>query len=357
MMRWGVLFALLAALPIAGMSDTEALVQPPWAQRLEARLETLEDAFEGELGVHVRVLGSDERFGFRDDERWYLASLIKVPVAIELMSRVERGEASLATSLTLAESDYVDGAGPTNWASPGTSLRLEELLEPMLTVSDNTATDMLIRHLGLEAVNRRAALLAGVGFGPITTLVDVRRHVYSWITPEAFALTGMQALELRKLESGERLEWLARHFDIRRDALPLPSLDDAYTAYYASGLNAGRLDAYANLLAALGEGRALGPRATAELLSIMQATTSGENRLKAGIGPEPRFAHKTGTQHRRACDAGIVLPEAAAQGQRIVVVACTRGPLETTLHERALAAIGVALRDSGALASGGISAP
>jgi beta-lactamase class A len=67
------------------------------------------------------------------------------------------------------------------------------------------------------------------------------------------------------------------------------------------------------------------------------------------------FAHKTGTQHRRSCDAGIASREVlASQESRAengpwVVVACTRGPLSVQAHERALAKVGEALRYSGAL--------
>jgi beta-lactamase class A len=149
--------------------QVEAWGEPPWAERLEARLALLDAGFPGELGVHVRDLETGARLGWRDDELWYLASLVKVPVAIELMARVEAGETTLQERLTLLRSDYVDGAGSTNWAAPGSALTLRQLLESMLIVSDNTASDMLIRHLEVESVNQRARQLTPPGgLGPIT---------------------------------------------------------------------------------------------------------------------------------------------------------------------------------------------
>ncbi|MFY0990566.1 serine hydrolase [Halomonas sp. C05BenzN] len=345
---------LLAVLSLLLAPVSCALAEADWKARLEARLATLEAGFDGEFGVVVRPLGGGEPFGWRADESWYLASLVKVPVAIELLARAEAGTLSLDERLVLHESDYVDGAGPTNWAPPGAELSLRDLLEPMLTVSDNTASDMLIGLLGLEAVNRRAAAMTGEGgLEPITTLVDVRRHVYAGLHPRAFELSGLDFIELQKRDDdAARLDWLAGRLGIPRESLRLGSLDAAFAAYYATGLNSGRLDAFAELLAALGEGRALGPAATARLLSTMERTTSGERRLEAGLGRELRFAHKTGTQHRRSCDAGILTLGEAADTRRLVIAACTRGEREVERAERVLAAIGRSIREVGVLDPG-----
>ncbi|MGM0703584.1 MAG: serine hydrolase [Pseudomonadota bacterium] len=300
---------LLLAMTLIALPFT-AWAEASWSARLEARLETLEAGLDGELGVAVHPLDGAERFGWRADERWYLASLVKLPVAIELMARVESGALSLSEPLVLHKADYVDGAGPTNWAPPGSALTLGELLEAMITVSDNTATDLLMRRLGVASINRRARKLvppALAPLGPITPLIEVRRHLYRQLHPRAVALTGLDFIELQKLPNDDaRLAWLTERLDLDPDALRRSSLDAAYDAYYATGLNSGRLDAYAELLAALGEGRALGAAATAHLLAVMARTASGERRLEAGFGASVSFAHKTGTQRRRACDAGIV---------------------------------------------------
>ncbi|MCG6657968.1 serine hydrolase [Halomonas campisalis] len=343
---------LATVLALAGLLlAAPAAAEPGWPARLESRLAAIEEAFDGELGVHVRPLAPGApRVGWRDTEPWYLASLVKVPVAIELMARVEAGELTLDQRLVLRESDYVDGAGPTNWAEPGTPLRLGDLLVAMLTVSDNTATDMLIEHLGLEAINRRAASLVGEPqrLGPITPLVEVRRQVYGALHPAARELTGLDFIELQKQpDDARRLAWLARRLEVPQRALRLPSLDAAFARYYAGGLNGGGLDVFADLLAALAQGQALGAQAGADLLAIMTATASGEPRLKAGFGPGIRFAHKTGTQHRLACDAGIA--SAVGEGRQLVVVACVRGEPEVARSERALAEIGRAIRESGLL--------
>ncbi|QTP54715.1 serine hydrolase [Billgrantia sulfidoxydans] len=330
--------------------QVEAWVEPPWAERLDARLALLDAGFHGELGVHVRNLETGARHGWRDAESWYLASLVKVPVAIELMARVEAGEMALRDRLMLARSDYVDGAGSTNWASPGSALPLRRLLESMLVASDNTASDMLMRHLGVERVNERVRRLTPAGgLGPITTLVDVRRRAYANLHPDASGLSGMDFIELRKRDGEEaRLAWFLRRLGLSPPQLLAPSIDEAFQRYYATDLNSGRLDAYGDLLEALALGRALGPDATAELLAVMSRTRSGDRRLKAGLGHDIRLAHKTGTQHRLACDAGIATQGQGEEARRVVIVACVRGELDLARNEQMLAAVGRAVREAGA---------
>ena len=257
---------------------------------------------------------------------------------------------SLEDRLTLLRSDYVDGAGSTNWAPPGSALSLRQLLESMLIVSDNTASDMLIRHLGLESVNRRARQLTPAGgLGPITTLVDVRRHAFANLHPSVFELNGMDFIELRKRQDdAARVAWLRQRLGLAPQELLLPSIDAAFRLYYATDLNSGRLDALGDLLEALAQGRALGPEGTAELLAIMARTTSGERRLKAGLGRNVRLVHKTGTQHRLACDAGIATQGQGDDVRRVIVVACARGELSLARNEQILAAVGRAVWEAGA---------
>ncbi|MFW3615437.1 serine hydrolase [Billgrantia antri] len=340
----------LAAAQPGWAEQVDAWAKPPWAERLRARLALLEAGFDGEIGVHVRSLETGARYGWRDEKSWYLASLVKVPVAIELMARVEAGEMALEDRLTLLSSDYVDGAGSTNWAVPGSTLTLRQLLESMLVVSDNTASDMLMRHLGLDTVNARIRRLTPAGgLGPITTLVDVRRHAYANLHPGAFQLSGMDFIEVRKRHGdAARVAWLRQRLGLAPQELLMSSIDEAFRRYYATDLNSGRLDAFADLLEALARGRALGPHATAELLAVMARASSGDRRLKAGLGHDIRLAHKTGTQHRLACDAGIATHGQGEEARRVVIVACVRGELDLARNEQMLAAVGRAVWEAGA---------
>ncbi|GAB6386787.1 serine hydrolase [Stutzerimonas marianensis] len=324
-----------------------------WAEDLLQRVAEVDEQTSGELGVFVKDLDSGVSASYHGDERWYLASTVKVPVAIAIMRRVDQGTLSLDSTVRLMESDYVDGAGPTNSLAPGKRLSVRYLMDQMLIHSDNTASDMLISLVGLEAVNAVTAELVPEGFGPITSLADVRRLIYGEFHPAARQLSGRDFLRLKQQRSeAGRLELLARLLGVPQRELRPIRLSEAYERYYATPNNSATLQAYGDLLAALVAGKAVSQASTEYLLSVMTRVQTGAQRIKAGLPATVNYAHKTGTQVARICDAGLIAPPpfriAEASG-RIVVVACVRGAASTVKAERALRGAGEAITASGVL--------
>ncbi len=350
-----MIFALLPAfaMPLATAGEgavgaPDPGLSVPWTQDLNARLARIQEDFPGELGVHVRDLDSGESVSMRAEEIWYLASGIKVPVAIAVVRAIENGTLALDSRIVLEASDYVDGAGSTNSHRPGTPLQVDYLVDQMLVYSDNTATDMLIRTVGLDRVQAVARELMVESDGAITTLADVRRHLYSALHGDAFQLSGNDLLALRRSAAGSaRIDRLAQLLGVSRSQFLMTDLDSAYDAYYASGLNAAPLTDYAQVLVALAEGRALAPEGTGYVIDVMSRVATGDRRIKAGLPRGTVFAHKTGTQHRRACDFGIALRGDAEGGRRVIIAACTRGAVPLARSEQALRAVGAAVAASG----------
>ncbi len=344
----------LLALCAAGLlgTATPGRAAEGWDTRLAAELAALDTRGTARIGVHVRDLGSGVAVSWQADASWYLASTVKVPVAIAVLRGVDQGDFTLDTRVTLRAADYVDGAGGTNHHAVGTGLSIRYLLAQMIVHSDNTATDMLIGLVGLPQVQAVVQPL-GDGFGPITTLADVRRATYGHLVPRADRIVGHDLLLLRRQRTDDdRLQVLARIVDVPVAQFRLPSLDRAYGAYYASGLNSGRLDAYGELLARLVDGQLLSPFSTDHLLGLMESVVTGPQRLKAGLPADTRFAHKTGTQRARFCDAGIVQAAGASFRQGVVVVACTRGEVSLARSEEALRQVAAAVCRSGVLTQG-----
>ena len=346
----GVGTALLAAaLPAQALPD--------WHARLMGEFAAIDRGEGSALGVYVRDLASGEDASYRAGERWYLASMVKVPVAIAVLRAVESGRLTLETPVTVRASDYVDGAGSTNHATVGAQRTVRALIDQMIIHSDNTASDMLIDLVGLKAVNEVVQSLVPEGIGRITTLGDVRRQVYGQLTPAASRLSGVELLAIHRERSDEaRVRKVSQLLDVPVSRFRMP-LEDAYTAYYASGVNSGRLDAYGELLALLVEGRALGRPMTDYLLQVMERTATGTRRIKAGLPPDARFAHKTGTQRRRICDAGLITTPRRSDAAPVLVVACVRGDLSLERSESALQQVGAALCRSGLLTRGVPNAP
>lgn len=348
--------ALAAALTIApgrARAGQAPAPQPAWAGLLQAELASLAARHTAGVGVYVHDLETGVSVSHRADELWYLASTVKVPVALAVLRAVERGDFTLETTLRVRASDYVDGAGATNARAVGTPLSVRYLLEQMIVHSDNTASDMLIGLVGLQAVNVLVEQLVPSGLQRITTLADVRRQAYGQLTPQAAHLSGIDFLVLRQQRSdAERLHTLGRLLRVPTASFQVASVGDAFEAYYASGLNSGRLDAYAGLLQQLVEGQVLDAAHTAYLLRVMERVQTGTQRIKAGLPATARFAHKTGTQRARTCDSGLISVPRPGRDKRVIVVACTRGELLTARSDRALRDVGAAICRSGLLTDG-----
>ena len=81
------------------------------------------------------------------------ASMIKVFILAAVMDKANRGELDIDETLTLNGSDKVGGAGILSECASGTELTLREVLELMITHSDNTATNIVIDRVGMSAIN------------------------------------------------------------------------------------------------------------------------------------------------------------------------------------------------------------
>lgn len=107
----------------------------------------------GIYGVFAKNLDTGKVFTFNDTKVFPSASTIKVPILIELYRRVEEEHLSLDHLLVMRREDQVGGSGVLKDLSPNTEYSLRDLATLMITVSDNTATNLLIDFLTIEAVN------------------------------------------------------------------------------------------------------------------------------------------------------------------------------------------------------------
>ena len=87
------------------------------------------------------------------EEVFPAASLAKIPIAIELMRRVDMGQFDLSERMDTARAPRAGGAGVLDFLDPTTRLTLGELCTLMLIVSDNTAANVLLDLVGMGEVN------------------------------------------------------------------------------------------------------------------------------------------------------------------------------------------------------------
>ena len=106
------------------------------------------------VGAFVMDLGSGRYASLRGDASFPAASMIKLPIAVDLLQRVDRDEVSLDEKLVLGDEDRGSGSGSLQYLRPGLLVSVKRTAELMIRRSDNTATNMLIRRLGgIETLN------------------------------------------------------------------------------------------------------------------------------------------------------------------------------------------------------------
>lgn len=109
--------------------------------------------FSGTLGVWARSLDSGETIEWRSHETFPAASTIKLPILYEVFRQAGEGRFGPADTRTLKADDQVGGSGILKDLTPGLVLTVKDLATLMIVISDNTATNMLIDLVGLDAVN------------------------------------------------------------------------------------------------------------------------------------------------------------------------------------------------------------
>lgn len=144
----------------------------------------------GTVAVAVRDVRGGLALDLRSDERFLSASVIKVAILVELMARVDEGDLNLGEKALLRDEDKVPGSGVLSMLHEGLEVTLEDLAHLMITVSDNTASNVLIDRLGTDRVNatlRRLGLRRSE-LGRKFYDFDARdRGVENWITAREMA--------------------------------------------------------------------------------------------------------------------------------------------------------------------------
>lgn len=116
-------------------------------------LTPLYEGFSGKVSVAFSSFSGADTYAYRADEPMPAASLIKLPILLSVLEQVAAGELQLDERLELTAHDRVSGSGVLQHLQPGLTPTVHDLLTLMITVSDNTATNMLIERVGIETVN------------------------------------------------------------------------------------------------------------------------------------------------------------------------------------------------------------
>jgi beta-lactamase class A len=214
---------------LAAQEATPGAIGGSWAA-VEALIRDAERA-GGMVGVAIHG-AEGELFSHHGDRRFRAASTIKVPIMIEAYREIEGGTLTLDDEYSLRDEDRIPGSGVLSHLHAGLELTLADLLYLMIAVSDNTATNLILDRVGLEAVNTtmqslgmRNSVLGRRILGHLPKEGDPE----NWATPRDFALA-MHAIvsgDAAVPESCTRmLETLEQQGEIRRISRFLPGGGD-----------------------------------------------------------------------------------------------------------------------------------
>ena len=221
---------------------------------LDARLRPLIDAHKGEVAIAVKHLKTGETFRHRADEPMPTASLIKLPVMVEVYQQAHEGKLKLTDPITLRKEDKVPGSGLlTAHFSEGASFPLVDAVRLMIAFSDNTATNLVVDKIGLPAT---AARMETLGFPNTklhskvykreTSVFPERSEKFGLGSTTAGEMIGLlEQLHAEKLVSPEASQAMLEHLKKCDDKEKFPRLLPAGTviAHKTGSVNEARTDA------------------------------------------------------------------------------------------------------------------
>jgi beta-lactamase class A len=272
----GVCLVAIGGVPVLAQSPASPPVRSrPVADTAALRrtLDALAEPHRGVVGYAVRDLDAGWRIARRGDEPFPTASLIKVPILVTVFDLVERGMLSLDDRLTVLPIDVVPGAGILQHLHAGLTITVRDAAWLMTTISDNTATNLLLDRIMIRRVWDKMESLG---------LPRSKVHSKSFLRASSVAM-------------------------------------DSSVKY---GLGVTTAEEMATLFALLADGRAVSPRADSAMLDMLAANEDGQllQRFVSGV----RAPHKTGATDAVRTECTLwYLP------QRVVACVLTRENADT----------------------------
>jgi beta-lactamase class A len=268
-------------------------------RELRNQIEQIAAAAQGRVGVAATLLETGESISFHPDEHFPMQSVYKLPIGMAALQQVDAGKIHLAQRVRVERSDFVRAGqhSPVRDKNPnGTELSVGELLRFMVSESDGTASDVLLKLVGgAEVVSKFLNELK------VTEIVVANTEK----------------------EIGQDRETQYRNWASPQGAIAL--------------------------LRALHERRGLSEQSQALLLKLMIESPTGPKRLKGLLPANTIVAHKTGTSGTvngvtaATNDIGLVtLPN----GRHLAIaVFVADSPADSTTREGVIARITRAVYD------------
>ncbi len=124
---------------------------PCWKRRLRSLVAT----HRGNVTLYAVDLRSGNTAAIQADTPVPTASVIKLAILFEALKQIQAGRVRFDDALTLTSGDQVEGSGVLSLFNTPLKITLQDALTMMIVVSDNTATNLVIDHIGLRNIDSR----------------------------------------------------------------------------------------------------------------------------------------------------------------------------------------------------------
>jgi beta-lactamase class A len=264
-----------------------------WSEQFARRIAALEKERGGRLGVAVADTASGRNAAFRGDERFPMCSTFKVLAVAATLARIDSGKDQLDRRVRIEASDVVSYSPITKEHVGGDGMSLAEICAAAITVSDNTAGNLLLANMD-----------------------------------------GPQGLTAYARSLGDSVTRLDRNEPTLNEAAPDDTRDTTSPVAMLSNLRKLMTE---NMLT---------PGSRERLTGWLIGNKTGDTRLRAGLPRDWRVGDKTGSGEKgTANDIAVIWPSSGRQ-PILVSAYLTGSPGEAENRNATLAAVGRAVAES-----------
>lgn len=232
------------------------------------------------MGVSAIYIEKNKVIGHNSETRFFMASTIKLPIALAFLHRVDLKKDSLTRMITLDSNYSVPGSGTLHYMFEKKKIKMsmQQILKHMMSYSDNSASDIILEAAnGPEYVTKR---MYELGFKNILVnrsilemMLDTN-HVDHAYLKNRYPVYTLEKEFNRSPVQAKVLAWQKFQKDTR----------DTTTA-----------NEMAKLLVKIYKNQALSESSTKVLMAVMEQCRTGRSRIKGLLPPRVTVAHKTGT--------------------------------------------------------------
>jgi beta-lactamase class A len=248
--------------------------------QLVKKIYNIEKGSSAIIGITAIHIETNKIIGHNSNKRFFMASTIKLPIALAFLHLVDQKKDSLNRVINLGLSNSVPGSGTLHYMCEKRRIRmsLQQILKYMLANSDNSASDAILQTVnGPAYVTKR---MHALGFKNILinrSIIEMMMDT-NHIDP-SFLKTPHTVHVWKKIFNNtpvkqKILAWQRFEKDTRDTTTP---------------------NEMAKLLVKIYKKEALSESSTKVLMSIMEKCKTGRSRIRGLLPPQVKVAHKTGT--------------------------------------------------------------